>query len=306
MNPKFTLTKRHNVPVIEFTERVKVGDTVTILAQADEHWDNVHTNQELIAIHMQEAVDLGWPIIKLGDQLCLMQGKTDGRASKADLRPEHKTGNYIDAVVNGYAKFCEFAAPNIALIAEGNHEAAVRSRMETNVVERVAERWRVAGSSVHAGGIGGWLLVRLKITSTQRILVPIFYHHGHGGGGLSRGIQHVNKRALYLPDAQVIISGHVHEEYTMTLCRDRINLHTGRTFADEQIAVCTATYKDEYDPEGSSWHSLQGRPPKPIGASWLELSLRREFDDRLAPPRKGKEKQKLPRFYVTVNVRRAK
>ena len=85
MNPKFTLTKRHNVPVIEFTERVKVGDTVTILAQADEHWDNVHTNQELIAIHMQEAVDLGWPIIKLGDQLCLMQGKTDGRASKADL-----------------------------------------------------------------------------------------------------------------------------------------------------------------------------------------------------------------------------
>tara|TARA_B100000214_G_scaffold360945_1_gene323840 strand:+ start:2943 stop:3866 length:924 start_codon:yes stop_codon:yes gene_type:complete len=307
MIPKFKMSRRNKIPVIDFLEPIKTGECVSLLVQADEHFDNVHTDQSRIKRHMQDAVNGGWPILKVGDQLCLMQGKTDGRANKADLRDEHKVGNYIDAVVNDYAAFCEFAAPNIALLADGNHEVSVRTRLETNVTERVGEQLRMAGSALHVGGIGGWILVKVRMTKTANTTVPIFYHHGHGGGGMGRGVGHVNKRALYLPDAQIVLSGHIHEEYAMTLCRDRINIATGRTYCDESTHVVTGTYKDEYDPEGSTWHSVQGRPPKPIGGTWVDLVMCKDYDETLKPSAKAKAaNSRLPRYFIAVNVRRAK
>ena len=300
---KFKMRKRRKVPVIDFLEPVRLGEKVSILFQSDEHFDNVHTRQDKIREHLQEAVDGGWPVCKLGDQMCLMGGIGDRRSNKFDLRPEHKRGDYIDAVVNDYAKFCTFAAPNIALLADGNHEISVRERLETNVTERVGERLRQAGSSLHVGGIGGWLLVRLRFTKTASTIVPIFYHHGHGGGGMGRGTGHANKRALYLPDAQVVISGHVHEEWVQTICRARVNPKTGRTFLDETTHVVTGTYKQEYRPEESGYHCKNGRPPKPLGGTWIDLTPQNDFDGET---RRDSATKKLPRTIVTVNVRRAK
>ena len=300
--PRFEVSRRGKVPIIDFKGPLSPGSRVSILAQADEHFDNVHAQQDKIRSHMQEAVDNGWPIVKLGDSLCLMGGTGDRRADKSDLRPEHKSGDYIDAVVNDYAQFCSFAAPNIALIAPGNHELSIKTRCETDVIERIAEQWRQIGSPVHVGGIGGWILVRINVTATATFMVPIFYHPGHGGGGMGRGTGHANKRALYLPDAQVVISGHIHEEWVQTICRDRINLKTARTFIDESTHVVTGTYKQEYLPHESTWHCKNGRPPKPIGGTWLDLVIRKEWDERT----KSGKTARLPRYCATVDIRRAK
>lgn len=303
--PKFTVQRRRKVPIIEFTEPVPINGTVRLLLQFDEHWDNPHSNQELIAKHMQEAVDEGAPIIKGGDQLCLMQGRYDPRRSRDDIRPEHDAPNYIDKIVEGYGDFCEFAAPNIAFMGRGNHELSILRHLETDVIERVGERLRAAGSSVVTGGIGGWIICKIRVSKTNKISVPIFYTHGTGGGGpVTKGVIGTNRRAVYLPDAQVVISGHIHEEWVVTLCRDRLSKQ-GRVYQDEQVHICSATYKDEYDPPASTWHTQVGRPPKPIGGTWLELTLHKEFDGMLRDD-KRRGGSRLPLFKVVANARRAK
>ena len=301
--PKFTIGRRNKLPVLTFTDPVRVGTPVRMLLQFDEHWDNPHSDQDLIKKHMQQAVDQGVPIIKGGDQLCLMQGRYDPRRARNDIRPEHDAPNYIDKIVEGYAEFCEFAAPNIAFMGRGNHELSILRHLETDVIERVGERLRAAGSSVVTGGIGGWLLVKIHITKTQFVTVPVYYTHGTGGGGpVTKGVIQTNRRAVYLPDAQVIISGHIHEEWIVTLARERLTSR-GRVYLDEQVHLCSGTYKQEYDPVKSSWHNQMGRPPKPIGGTWLEMTVSRETDGVLRP---GSGKKQLPLFKVNINAIRAK
>jgi hypothetical protein len=158
---------------------------------------------------------------------------------------------------------------------------------------------------VVTGGIGGWIIVKLRISKTNKISVPVYYQHGYGGGGpVTKGVIQTNRRAAYLPDAQVIITGHIHEEWSVTMCRDRLSKQ-GRTYHDEQVHICSATYKDEYDPPKSTWHSQVGRPLKPIGGTWLELTLCKEYDGTLQAEQ-SKGRGRLPLFKVAVNVRRAK
>jgi len=301
----FTVNKRGTVPIIEWPGSLRVGGSVRVLLQFDEHWDNPKSDQDLIKTHMQEAVDGGIPIIKGGDTFCAMQGRYDPRRARTDVRKEHDFPDYVDRLVSGYAEFAEFAAPNIAFMGRGNHELGVLKNIETDLIERTAERLRIKGSPVITGGIGGWLLFRVHVTKTTKVILPVFYHHGHGGGGpVTKGVIQTNRRSTYLPDASVIISGHVHEEWTVTLARDRMNPATGRQWQDEQLHICTATYKDEYAPEKSTWHSLNGRPPKPIGATWLDLTLMKHFDERTSI--EGEGSRKTPHYRLHPSAVRAK
>ena len=303
MTPKFTVSKRGKITVIDFPEPIDLNQPLKCLLQFDEHWDNPHSSQELIQEHMQLAVDGGWPIVKGGDSFCAMQGRYDPRRSRKGVRPEHDHPNYIDRIVNGYADFCKFAAPNIAFMGRGNHELSVLKNIETDLIERTCEQLRQAGSNVQTGGIGGWLLFTMRKTKTQRLSLPVAYHHGHGGGGpVTRGVIQTNRRAVQYPDAAVVITGHVHEEWSVTVSRDRINGKTGRVYQDEQLHICSPTYKNEYDPENSSWHSLMGRPPKPVGATWLELEISKSFPDGLEKVEGGQ----LPMFKVIPHARRLK
>ncbi len=301
--PKFTVQRRNKVPVITFTEPVGVGKPVRMLLQFDEHWDNPHSNQDLIKKHLQEAVDQGLPVIRGGDSLCCMQGRYDPRRARTDIRPEHDHPDYLDRLVQSYSDFSEFAAPNIAFMGRGNHELSILRHIETDLIERVAERLRIAGSPVVTGGIGGWIIVKIHITKTQYVTVPIYYTHGTGGGGpVTKGVIQTNRRAVYLPDAQVIISGHIHEEWIVTLCRERLSSR-GRVYLDEQTHLCSGTYKQEHDPINSSWHSQMGRPPKPVGGTWLEMTVATEFDGILRDPKRNK---RLPLHKVNINAIRAK
>lgn len=119
---------------------------------------------------------------------------------------------------------------------------------------------------------------------------------------MTKGVIQTNRRAVYLPDAQVIISGHIHEEWIVTLARERLTSR-GRVYLDEQVHLCSATYKQEYDPANSSWHSQMGRPPKPIGGTWLEFTIAKEFDGLRQANRGGKH---LPLHKVNINATRAK
>lgn len=92
------------------------------LLLGDQHWDNPKCDRVLLKKHLDEALEYDAGILDCGDLFCAMQGAWDPRKSKNDLRPEHQTGDYFDALVRTAADFYEPYAHNIVSLGQGNHE----------------------------------------------------------------------------------------------------------------------------------------------------------------------------------------
>ena len=304
--PKFTIRRRGKVPVIEFPESLGIGGTVRILVQYCEHFDSIRSEVDLIRQHMQEAKDEGAPIIKIGDTFDACNGKWDPRRSTEGLREEFRgRPDYLDRLVDEYARFAEPFAPNIALMCRGNHEQEILERCECDLIARTADRLRQAGSPVIAEGVGGYLLVNLHISKTSKKTVPIYYHHG-SRGVMGKGIGGTARRSAALPDAAVVLTGGSHHEWTETIARYRVNIPSGRLYQDEQLSINVGSYLRSHAPEGASpsWHARQGHPPKTLGATWVELTMAKEFDNTFQAT--GKPGARLPLWKVVANARRAK
>ena len=84
----FNIKRRCKAPIITWNDPVKLNGTVRILLQFDEHWDNPHSNHDMIHRHMEQAVEEGAPIIKGGDTFCAMQGRYAPRRARHGVRPE--------------------------------------------------------------------------------------------------------------------------------------------------------------------------------------------------------------------------
>lgn len=247
-----------------------------LLLSGDRHWDNPHSNHKLQRKHLDQALERNARILDIGDLLCLMQGKYDPRSSKSSVRPEHQVDNYIDAVVRTAADFFAPYAQNFIAIAQGNHETSILKRLETNVIDRLtAVLNHTTGSSVYNGGFSGW--VRLLFTETGsknkysgRQLI-LHYDHGYGGGGpvTADVIQH-QRRSVYLPDADIVVSGHTHDSWAREIVKLKLT-KTGEVRQVPQWHIKCPTYKDEYADGYAGWAVERGSPPKPLGAYWLRF-----------------------------------
>jgi len=247
-----------------------------VLLSSDRHWDNPKSDHTLQKKHLDQALERNAVIIDAGDLYCAMQGKYDKRSAKSDVRPEHQVNNYLDALIKTGADFFAPYAKNFALIAAGNHEAAIKKRHETDLTERVCSTINyISGETVYNGGYSGF--VRFRLTDLQpdrnRTLgrnVTLHYSHGYGGGGtVTKGIIQTNRKAVYLPDADIVISGHVHESWQIELMRVRVGRQ--KIFHDTQTHICLPTYKEEFGTGFGGWHVERGAPPKPLGAVWLRF-----------------------------------
>mgnify|MGYP003313027921 FL=1 len=247
-----------------------------VLLTSDRHWDNPKSDHALQKKHLDEALERNAIIIDAGDLYCAMQGKYDPRSSKSDLRPEHQVSNYLDALIKTGADFFAPYAKNFAMVAAGNHEASIKKRHETDLTERFCSTMNyISGETVYNGGYSGFVRFKLIdiIQGKQKNLgrnVTLHYSHGYGGGGpVTKGVIQTNRKATYLPDADIVISGHVHESWQIELMRVRV----GRTkiYHDTQTHICLPTYKEEFGTGFGGWHVERGAPPKPIGAVWLRF-----------------------------------
>lgn len=244
---------------------------------SDEHWDNPHSNHDLMRKHLDQVLERGAWRISAGDALCLMQGKFDKRSNKASLRPEHQVDNYLDAVINTAADFFEPYAKNFVLIATGNHEAAIAERYETNMIDRLVGVLNSrTGSHIGNGGFSGWLILSFRPKnakgSARSNRIVIHYDHGYGGGGpvTDDMIQH-QRRATYLPDADIVLSGHTHGAFIREMARVRLN-RDGTIRHDIQTHIKIPSYKDEYREGYGGWATAsKGMPPKPQGGWWLRF-----------------------------------
>jgi predicted phosphodiesterase len=231
---------------------------------SDVHFDSTHCDRAMLKAHLDEAKDTGAGIISVGDWFDAMQSKQDPRHTKGDIRPEYKKGNYFDAIVDDSIAYLEPYRDSIVGLGDGNHETAVSKKVETDLTGRLAR-----GLGVPRLGYSGFVQFRFQRAKTGgRTTVNMYYHHGSGGGGImTKGTLRVVRQASWLPDAHILVSGHIHERWEMTTERLRCS-SAGKLQLDQQIHLQLPTYKQEFDVTGG-WHVQRGAPPKPTGGAWL-------------------------------------
>lgn len=243
-----------------------------VLLQSDEHWDNPYCNRSLLKRHHDEALERDAIIVKVGDLFCAMQGKWDKRSSKDDLRPEHRTGNYLDSLVQTAVDWYEPYKHNIALVTPGNHETSIVKRHESCLTTRFVERMRDRGGITFSGGYSGWLRFFFR-RSNQRLSRRLWYHHGFGGGGpVTQGKIDWNRYGSYV-EADIMVSGHVHYKECFPIIKMTLN-DSSNIVKRKCYCVRLGTYKDEYSEGESGFHVEKGRGPRPLGGYWLRFYRR--------------------------------
>jgi len=247
------------------------------LLVSDAHIDNAHSDRSMFDRHMRLCRERNARWLSNGDFLCLMQGKADNRADTTACRPEHQRGRYLDAVINTTADYIAPHADMALLFAPGNHEGAVKRRCETDMNERLVEASKVRNKecNAYAGSYANWVRFLVRQRGRRQLVggsVVMYMHHGYGGGGpVTRGTIQTSRMAVYLPDADIIWTGHTHDEWIMPIQRARLSPH-GRPYLDRTMHVRSPGYKDEFS-EQNGWAVERGMPPKPKGALWLRFYM---------------------------------
>jgi len=259
-------------------ELVLAGSEVKVAILSDLHWDNPHTDRELIKRHLDYCLKEEIPVMINGDMFCLMQGRGDNRRNKSDIRPEHNNARYLDSIVETAVEWFLPYAHIIKLIGYGNHETAIIKFQETDILQRFVDILNFkAGTNVQVGGYGGWLIIKQtsQSNSTASFTTKIKYFHGSGGGGIvTKGAINLTRALELYEGFDVFVMGHIHENSCRNDVRDTVESHptSGYTLKQKQLhLMLTGTYKEEYGDGSHGWHVERGAPIKPLGGRILTI-----------------------------------
>jgi len=244
-----------------------------MLLSADRHIDHSLSDLKLQHAHLKVARAGGWPVIDIGDLFCAMQGRRDPRSSrKALLDKLNEREEYMDALVDYAHEMLGPYSDALALMGLGNHETGALKNNETHLLNRLVERLNGDGASTVLGGYQGWLRILFESEgSNSRQSVNLRYTHGAGGNApVTKGTIQSNRRAVIYPDANIVISGHDHNQWMMPIPRLRIN-DAGREYRDEQLHLQIPSYKDEITGQVDGYAVERQHAPKPLGAWWLRF-----------------------------------
>ncbi len=263
---------------------LKMGDTWKCLLSFDRHHDNPKSNQALEKAHLDRVKELGTFCLDGGDLFCAMQGKYDRRSNKSDVRPEHQNGEYLDSLVGTAADFFEPYADVMPVFGLGNHETAILKAHETNLTDRLVHSLKErTGAKCYMGGYSTWIKFSFRFVNdagkkTCRHTKTLWMFHGSGGDApMSFGTLNVKRQGSIIPDADIIATGHSHNEFVVPLPRARLS-SSGVPYLDEQLHIKVPTYKEEYQKGVKGWHVERGAPPKPQGATWLVFKAHRPIN----------------------------
>lgn len=246
-----------------------------VLLRSDVHHDNPKCDQEMERRHLKEALDHDAPVIDNGDLFCAMQGRWDKRADKSALREEHQGSNYFDLLVDTAGDFYEPYVSVMAILGRGNHETAITKAHETDLTDRLSARLRAKGGIAQSSGYGGWVMFRFVVNATRGRLVKdtvtLYHYHGTGGGGpVTRGTIQTNRISVMTPDPNIILTGHTHDEWQMTIPRQRLS-SKGIIYHDEQLHIRCPGYKDAWGDGSGGWETERMLGPKAMGSAWIRF-----------------------------------
>ena len=247
-------------------ENVRAGWEQWILLSSDRHHDSVDSDNALEKRHLDWAVDHDALVFDFGDLFDVMQGPGDKRAQKDKL----KKGLQSQAYFNEAPKLAfEDYKPYIdrwALMGMGNHETSVMKYYNINLIQSLVDKIHDNDGITQMGGYGGWVRFQFVIQKTVRTSIRMKYNHGNGvSPQMTFGTLHIRRQASYLPDADIVVNGHIHDDFVIPLARERLS-DGGEVFQDVSWYLRTPSYKDEYKDGANGWVIERPGGPKPIGA----------------------------------------
>jgi|TARA_S200002703_G_scaffold7566_2_gene7824 predicted phosphodiesterase len=252
-------------------------DLKPFLFASDVHWDSKHCQRDVFKRHLEEVKAQDGYVVIIGDFFDLMEGRNDFRRSNK-LRSEHLGTNYLQKVVLDAVEWLKPYAKNIVLISDGNHETSITKNIQVDPLEWLCYELRKLGSPVIHGNYQGFLTIRYNYAKSEEYRSPtlkytVFYHHGLWGGVVSQGTQSVMRYSSIVPDADMIITGHTHNQWQMINTRYKIN-NAFNTYLNEQLHLKLGTYKQEFQ-DGKGWAVEKLGIPKPIGAWWVNFAKKK-------------------------------
>ena len=262
---------------VEFRHLCEIGETQEYVLISDLHLDHPKTDQKRVWRFMDAAQKRGAKFLINGDTLCIMQGRNDKRGSKSEVRPEHQSTAYFDAVAIDIAQRLAPYAANIAYIGDGNHETAVIKHNEVDVLGHMIHRLNTDhGGQVVRGGYHGYLIMRFTDTSGGGTRTHVIYHHhGKYGGEVTKGALGVNRYAAIHPSANTVWSGHTHDAWYIEHPQMHL-LANGEVVTKSQYHIKTGTAKDEFNvPGGFGVERLN----KPAALTMWSMTMGRVHDD---------------------------
>ena len=270
-------TNAQAVPTLR-TSVTTQDQSVSLLFLGDLHWDHAQSDRHALKAVLDQAVERDAVIVLLGDTLCLMQGRDDRRSTKSALRPEHKVDAYFSAIVDDWSEWYAPYAERTWIALEGNHCTAVKKNHEIDITRLWVSRLNAAGARIQYPGYSTYARI-LNNANTRQQNATFFIHHGYGGGGpVTRGTIQAQRRAVLYPDADWIVTGHIHSSYAIDHEQFRIN-RSGKPYVAVQSHLSVGTFKDEFGDGSGGWHVERGMGPRQKSGWWCHLrhSARRGF-----------------------------
>lgn len=246
---------------------------IPLLFMGDLHWDHPRTDRNAMRRVLNEAVERDAWIVLLGDTFCAMQGKYDRRGTKEAVRPEHQRDDYFTALTETAAEWFKPYAKHIWLVLDGNHESAVKKNHEVDLVKHFVD---ALGEPILRPGYTTYALVRFK-RQNQQATAPIWLGHGSGGNSpVTKGTISAQRRAVMYPDARVLVTGHIHNQWYVAHPQLRVN-KTGKITSVLQEHFSVGTFKDDYGGGKGGWAVEKGFGPTVPSVWWSEwwLNIRR-------------------------------
>jgi hypothetical protein len=252
-----------------FKAKITPKKPIVTLQISDVHYDSVKCDRELLTKHLKQAQEKKALVFINGDLFDLMGGKYDPRSSYSDIRPEYKSINYLDAVIQDAAEY--FAKFDVQyFIGRGNHETNISKRLHTDPTDRLAELLRYKGCKVHTGGYSGWFMYNVTYNSTSRVTIRQHYHHGSGGNApRSKGILSADLDQKKFPDADIITRGHDHQKWHLPVTVQRVTQN--HTIFDTTVHhLRTGSYKMLGD-GFAGWSVEKGFDRPRLGGWWMNI-----------------------------------
>lgn len=213
------------------------------MLMSDIHFDSIKCDIPLFEKHLAMAEEYKAPVIIGGDLFDAMQGHDDPRRSLDELKKEYKHENYLDLIVIDVSKtLLKYKVQYF--LGLGNHETAVQNKVNTNLIERLChEINREGGSAMSMGYWGFFRLIYRYDNGNSSSRKQLYWHHGSGGNSpITKGVLDTVRQSSYLPDADVILNGHNHHEYVLTLNRIKLS-DAGIPYEEYQHFIRTPGYK---------------------------------------------------------------
>ena len=237
-----------------------------LLLRSDAHHDSAQCDRKLEKKHLELAKEREALILDFGDLFDCMQTRTDPRRAHNDMKAEYISDSYLNAITAEAAKFYAPYAPMWVLMGEGNHEQAIAKYSDYNVTSGLISLLNSKGSSIIQGGYDGYVKVRFSGRRSESML--LYYTHGSGGSARrSKGILKADLRAAVHPDADVIVSGHIHSSWQHPQVKERVT-NAGVIWHDLMWHLQLPSYK-----RPGAWETSKEMSANPMGAHWLHITV---------------------------------